>query len=66
MEWISVKDRLPKMPDEVLCWYIDLNGNENFTPGFYDTYEENWNTDYIDWEAGFEVTHWAFVNPPKD
>jgi len=67
MEWISVKDTLPERQKDVLCY--TLKGN--FTIGYYDCFDDGsilWfpNSYEADFFAKNEVTHWMFLQSPKE
>ena len=73
MKWISVKDRLPKLRQEVLVWYD--NGYEvaylqKFEPPKLQYPQFN-NVEMFEWCFGdfedFDVTHWQELpEPPKE
>ncbi len=67
MEWISVKDRLPKIEEEVLAyagkkpWGPDIHVG-NLQEGYDSIYWTYY--DYLEWH---DVTHWMpLPEPPKE
>ena len=64
-EWISVKDRLPKVSKEVWVWviYKRIKGRPR-----YETHTESWIENDGTWAVGsakkYEVTHWMPLPAP--
>lgn len=59
MEWISVKDRLPRIGDEVIVSVKDDSGDSPYwytTVGWYACDHNRW---IVDNEFNTMVTHWA-------
>lgn len=65
MEWISIKDRLPKSDEYVLTYYIDKIWDE--TGVRTDTIREDVNAFMSAYQMKQEVTHWMpLPEPPKE
>lgn len=67
-EWISVKDRLPKWGEKVLCYVNDSLSTPN--QYYICAYLVNGNAWYSAYEGEDDVehnvTHWQYLYPPKD
>lgn len=64
MEWISVEDKTPAFPREVLVFYKDSTGMTGFTNATY--YNGKWEKPKPEGNEMSLVTHWAIVDPPKE
>lgn len=61
-EWISVNDRLPKIGERVLCWWVDRDGGYYGFAAYQG--ESKW---YVSNEGMPHVTHWMHLPPaPKE
>jgi hypothetical protein len=69
-QWISVKQRLPKINVNVWAWVIYSNGQEYGTETWLEQ-ADNRSGAFGDWAMGsakgYRVTHWmALPDPPKE
>lgn len=60
MKWISIKDKLPKMHEDVLVYVSVTNSKRKMLNSGFVTIDACWeqNKFHNDDKCGFKITHW--------